>query len=219
MLAGFLFLPALQAAVRDLSVFCVDPTFARLLERWPLFDNLITHQAECVALRKSRDLPKIGTIFEAKLEVAHNDRIVRFHDLFQVPVRDDFTMQIAKHKKPEGHTFNVMHWDGSAQRRGADENKHEGTHNHSAESTRKTVHPNSDAMMPNTRAPAICATERNLPLVGAAVANVLVGPLEEVLYIWRIGVSAIVLAPCELAIEQAVIYWWHFGYVIVVSNA
>src|SRR5690242_7217258 len=52
-----------------------------------------------------------------------------------------------------------------------------------------------------------------------ATAEEIVRPREEVLPIWRVGMSAIVLPPCQLAVEQPDIHGWHFRAHVIVADA
>lgn len=54
-------------------------------------------------------------------------------------------------------------------------------------------------------------------LLWRSMADELIRPLNEVLHVREIGVSSVVLAPGEFAVEQAVIHRRHFRCVIVVS--
>jgi len=47
------------------------------------------------------------------------------------------------------------------------------------------------------------------------MADELVGPLDEPLHVRRVRVAAIMLTPCQLAVEKPLVHWRHFRRVIV----
>ena len=52
-------------------------------------------------------------------------------------------------------------------------------------------------------------------LLSCGVADEFVGPLDEVLHVGQVGVSAVMLSPGEFAVEKALFHGRHFGDAII----